>query len=109
MLVAAFVNSSVADLYHFPIDPVTGLPAEGTTPTPVAFVNNGNDSAWGVATDPITGNIWLIEWDGTDSDLFQIGAIPPPVGVPTAGFWSSTVLMILIMLVGIAWMRRVSY
>lgn len=93
MMITAYNNSDTADIYHFPIDSATGLPAEGLTPTPVPFVNNGDNEAWGVATDPVTGNIWLIEFDGTGSDFFQIGSNPPStnaMAAPSRVFVTST-------------------
>jgi len=107
MMVAAYNSSATADLYYFPINSSTGLPAQGLTPTPVAFANNGDGEAWGVATDPVTGNIWLIDFDGTDSDLFQIASnLPPAQAVPAAGPVALLWLALLMLAIGAIIHRR---
>jgi len=41
------------------VDPITGLPNANPVSTPFA---RGVNEAWGLAFDPITGNLWLIEF-----------------------------------------------
>jgi len=101
MMVTAYNNSDTADIYYFPIDGASGLPAEGLTPTPVPFANNGDGEAWGVATDPVSGNIWLIDFDGSGSDLFQIAAnLPPAQAVPALGPAVLVLMALMLLLTG---------
>jgi hypothetical protein len=63
-------------LVYFPLD-ADGLPAGGVSVTPQVFAS-GYTGAWGVAIDPITDNIWMIDYDETDGiAMTQIGQIPP--------------------------------
>ena len=62
---------------YYSIDPATGLPVGGTTATPQLFVT-GYDWAWGLSIDPVTDNIWVINYN--DDSLLQItaAAVPEP-------------------------------
>ncbi|WP_395373445.1 PKD domain-containing protein [Marinicella sp. W31] len=56
-IVVAAYNNLESTIGLIPVDPVTGLPA--ATPT-IQVLASGNNSAWGLSIDPITGNLWLI-------------------------------------------------
>ncbi len=59
-------------LVYFPID-ADGLPVGGVSVTPQVFAS-GSTGAWGVAVDPVTDNIWMIDYYETGGiALTQIG------------------------------------
>ena len=96
LLVAAWETTDYS-VFTFPLDPSTGLPLEGITPTPVAFAT-GTPMPWGLTVDPVTHNIWLTKWPETpvagSADLLQITQRPIfadgfELGTTTA--WSATV------------------
>lgn len=47
-------------VYLIAVDPITGLPS--MNPETTVFLGN-TSGAWGLTTDPITGNMWLIDYD----------------------------------------------
>lgn len=59
-------------LFTLALDPGTGLPAGGATPSVTPFAT-GLSNGWGVSIDPVTGNIWLIRFAGAGPVLIQIG------------------------------------
>ena len=68
-------------VHYYSIDPATGLPVGGTTATPQLFVS-GYDDAWGLSIDPVTDNIWLINYN--DDPLLQITATATAVPEPSS-------------------------
>ena len=71
-------------VHYYSIDPATGLPVGGTTATPQLFVS-GYDDAWGLSIDPVTDNIWVINYG--DDTLLQITAtaVPEPSSIAMFG------------------------
>lgn len=66
-----------------------GNPADGPNPTLVPFATDSAAEAWGLAVDPITSNIWVINFNEDSNGFFlsQIGAISVrniPVNQPMA-------------------------
>lgn len=97
MVVAAWDS---AGLYVVPIDPNTGLPVGGANnPSVIPFVTgigDGIDSGpWGLEIDPITGDLFAINWDsdalGTDV-IIRIHAIPEPASLSVATLGSLALL-----------------
>ena len=76
LLMDDFDNDAVL---YTPIDPVTGLPSSNTTNV-FAYCS----SAWGLAVDPVTGNIWLNQWTARNTPMFQI-TVPAPGVTSVAG------------------------
>lgn len=73
-LLVAFYNHSGESVSFIELDPSTGLPAGGTTPTPLPFLS-GTDKTWGLAVDPLTGYIWVTTYDPTvEPHLVEIAA-----------------------------------
>jgi hypothetical protein len=59
-------------LVYFPIG-ADGLPVGGVDVTPTVFAS-GTTGAWGVAVDPVSDNIWMIDYDETGGvAMTQIG------------------------------------
>ena len=57
----------LTDLYTMPVDEITGFP-DDTVVTP--FASNSEGDTWGLAVDPVTGNIWYVGF--TSGELTQI-------------------------------------
>jgi hypothetical protein len=70
-LVADYASST--PVVSFPLDPVTGLPQEGTSPTLLPFATaSGLVLTWGLAIDPVTDNIWILLYAGSGPLMIQI-------------------------------------
>lgn len=102
IIFADFTNNSVA---YFDVDPLTGLPVGGTTPTTNTFLSgfiSNAEGPWGLAVDPITDNIFVTLFDNEEivAPIFQISAatvVPEP---------SSVVSLSLVMGALVGWRRR---
>ena len=57
------------------LDPSTGLPAEGPTPT-VHPLLTGTTEAWGIAVDPVTGYVWATMYEPTFEPYIVVIAVP---------------------------------
>lgn len=63
------------------IDPATGAPAGGgASPTITQFAHDLGVGPWGLEFDPVSGNLFIANWNGSPSNSFiQIGvAVPAP-------------------------------
>jgi len=58
-ILIANYNNTDASLVMIPVNNVNGLPNPNPTTTVIA---SGSDGAWGLAIDPITNNIWSIDF-----------------------------------------------
>lgn len=73
-LLIAFFDYTGEAVSFVELDPATGLPASGTTPTPVPLLS-GTDRAWGLGIDPVTNNIWVTIYEPTTGPhLVEIAA-----------------------------------
>ena len=104
-LLIAFYDHTDESLSYIDLNATTGLPAGGTTPTPVPFLS-GTTEAWGIAIDPSTGNIWLTIWSPDfEPYLVEIAAqVASPI--PAVGPYGIIVLIALLAGAGVAAMRR---
>ncbi len=92
-LIMAIYDQQDRSLIALELDPVTGLPVDGTDTEP-KILASGVDGAWGTAIDPVTGHLWLIDFGAGPADLLiQIES----VGIFVDGFesgdttaWSSS-------------------
>lgn len=104
----AIYDLSGMTLAYFPIG-ADGLPVGGTTPTPQTFAS-GDLGTWGVAFDPVTGNIWAVDYDSSDVDaLYQIsGPALSPTGplVPVPTLTGISLALLSLMLLGVVALRR---
>lgn len=85
-MVAIYNGSNSNSLVYFPIG-ADGLPVGGVDVTPTVFAS-GYTGAWGVAVDPVSNNIWMVDYDETGGvAMTQIGALArggaSPSGIPT--------------------------
>ncbi len=85
-MVAIYNGNNSNSLVYFPIG-ADGLPVGGVDVTPTVFAS-GYTGAWGVAVDPVSNNIWMIDYDETDGvAMTQIGALSrgatPTNAIPT--------------------------
>jgi hypothetical protein len=95
-------------LLYFPVG-ADGLPVGGVDVTPTVFAS-GYTGAWGVAMDPITNNIWMIDYDETDGiALTQIAEEQAVVGGTAVGVTAVPVLSpaflgaLVLLLLGVGW------
>jgi len=83
-------------LVYFPLG-ADGLPVGGVDVTPSVFAS-GYTGAWGVAIDPITNNIWMIDYSETEGiALIQIGGLEA-IPVPFLNEYSLAALALLLLL-----------
>jgi hypothetical protein len=66
LIVADYGNYNII---YMDVDPTTGLPAGGINPATSVFFTS-YQYVWGLAIDPVTGNIWAIAFD--DRPFMQI-------------------------------------
>jgi|GEM_PF-6732813 len=102
LMIAGYAEDAFA-LFTVPVNATTGLPS--AAPTPVSFANGvvGSNGVWGVAIDPVTNNIWAIDY--SDSTLTQIRATFPRV-IPAINNLSLLLLISLMLLVGVIYKRQ---
>jgi hypothetical protein len=90
----ALYSTTPNTLAYFPLG-ADGLPSGGTTPTPEVFAT-GDNVTWGVAIDPVTDNIWAINYGEPEGvALTQIGETAAPtytVGGSISGLTGSVTL-----------------
>lgn len=63
---------SLGDVFAYELDATTGEPIDGplTEPFPLAgSIDNGEN--WGVAVDPISGNLFVIDKEASNPEIFQ--------------------------------------
>lgn len=84
------------------IDPLTGAPVGGgIMPTITQFAHDLGVGPWGLEFDPISGNLFVSNWEGSPADTFiQISGFPPPVPAP------ATLLLLGLGLTGLVLARR---
>lgn len=63
-LLIAFYDYTDEAVSFIDLDPSTGLPSEGSTPTLHPLLS-GTTEVWGLGVDPTTGNIWVTIWTPT--------------------------------------------
>ena len=96
--------SEPVTLVYFPVG-ADGLPAGSGAPTPTTFAT-GVPGAWGVSEDPVTGNLWLVDFDadpGGDLAFYQIAGpdLPAPATpVPTLGNGALVLLVLVFLIAG---------
>jgi hypothetical protein len=74
-LLIVFYDYVGESLSYIDLDPSTGLPIEGTTPTLHPLLT-GTTEAWGLGVDPLTGYIWVTMWDPTFEPYILAIAVP---------------------------------
>ncbi|WP_036832264.1 hypothetical protein [Photobacterium sanctipauli] len=80
LLITDYGNGTILALE---IDPITGLPVGGTSPVVSTFASDYENS-WGLTIDPITQNIWAINYDS--EPIVQIAAVDVAEPTPTIIF-----------------------
>lgn len=102
LIIAGYSDDTFA-LFTLPVDATTGLPAATSTPVEFAEGVSGSNGVWGVAIDPVTNNIWAIDY--SDSTLTQIAAVAPRV-IPTINNLSLMLMITLLLFVGMLYWKR---
>jgi hypothetical protein len=102
LIIAGYSDDTFA-LFTLPVNTTTGLPAATSTPVEFAEGVSGSNGVWGVAIDPVSNNIWAIDY--SDSTLTQIRAVPPRV-IPATNYISILLMIILLLAIGILFKNR---
>lgn len=72
MLFAADGGGGLGEVFSIELDPGTGEPVDGTQTSPTPLIDGlGAGAAWGLAVDPVNNNLFVIERDGANADIFQ--------------------------------------
>ena len=71
MIIATYADAE-ASLVMIPVNSVNGLPNPNPATTVIAA---GSDGAWGVAIDPITDNIWSIDYSNNSLTQIKIDVV----------------------------------
>jgi hypothetical protein len=94
---------------YFPLG-ADGEPADGVSPA-LSFLVSGNNSVWGLAQDPLTGDLWLVDYGADSGDILFTVLGETDAGsfaIPALGVAGQLALACLTALVGVVALRSAS-